>query len=351
MMNRLKGKATIFLAGVCLAVFSRVPDAAALEGNSSDSLLPKGVRVEKRFKPGPGASVGKSEQVLGQALAVHAGADVAYVIRKGFPVYKGDQVIAMKGGRIRLKFNDGSLLTLTSLSSLKIDQSVYMPERKKRSFLLSMKRGKARVHVTRLARFDPTAFKIKTGAALIKVTGSEFILDVDETGTRVVALENTTLKVFSLSDPGAGPAILKDYQETGVPWNGPPSAPAAVARDRARLLAKGFDMGPSSGRGQGPSRGGTGPSGGRGQGGGSGGKDGLKGPGLSFGDKGKGASGPPFPGDMPGSMPPSMNVNQGGMSGIKSHMKSTGNKPSAAKAPSVKQSLPVKIKEPKPEPK
>ncbi|NJL59261.1 MAG: hypothetical protein HC887_06035, partial [Desulfobacteraceae bacterium] len=154
--------------------------------------------------------------------------------------------ITLKGGRIRLQLNDGSILTLASETRLLINQSVYDSDAKSRSSFMGMAVGKARFVVRKIHDALQSDFKIKTQTAVVGVRGSDFIVEADADSTKVVTLNDTRLEIISLADSKMEQTVLTDYEKIMVGHDALPSAVEAVSIEDAKRMIREMDIVPVS---------------------------------------------------------------------------------------------------------
>jgi hypothetical protein len=206
-----------FMYTLCgLAVLLLVSSAFGAAGSPSDSLLPKGLVIEKKFKRGLGLPVGRVVLVQGRVVIMHTDLKKGYRARKNLPLFKGDTIVTQKKGRIRFSLTDGSILTMGSRTKMVINRSVYDEKKKSRSSFLSMALGKARFQVKKLLGFRRSIFRVKTPTTVAGVRGSDWIMRTTPRLTEVIALEDTKLEVMSVDFPDAKPTLLSDLERTIV---------------------------------------------------------------------------------------------------------------------------------------
>lgn len=223
--------------GIIMTVFFLLSAAFA---TAKSDILPADVVVAEGFKPGYGQTVGTILLVQGPVMVAHDNMQEAYRAKKGLPLYKGDTVYTEKRGRVRFKLNDGSIMTLSSNSKLKITKSVFNPQKKQRSSFLSMTVGKARFWVSKLLAFKDRSFKVKTSTFVAGVRGSDFIITATPQHTEVLTLTDTSLEVVSLAAPELAPTILSDFQKTSVEMGGVPQEPVAIPSEEIETLTQGL---------------------------------------------------------------------------------------------------------------
>ncbi len=248
-MKIYKSKSVNTLCAMLVLLF--VGSAYGYENTSPEAMLPEGLIIEDIFKPGLGLPVGKVELVQGDAVIMHADDMLTgYLARKNLPLYKGDTIITRERGRIRFKLNDGSILTLASVTKQVLTRSVYDPKKKSRSSFFGMSFGKARFWVMKLAAFKHSQFKVKTPTAVVGVRGSDFIIKVTKVNpyfTEVIALGDTKLEIVSLAAPEK-PAFLSNFEKIMIEEGLPPSEVEKVSPEEVEKYNKDFAM-PDAGEG------------------------------------------------------------------------------------------------------
>jgi len=236
-MKVLKRKSICSLCAVIVLLFVGSAFGAAPK-------LPKGLIMQKKFRPGLGAPLGKIKVVQGKVIIIHGKSIRGYWAKKRLPLYKKDTIVTLKKARISFKMNDKSIMTLSSNTKLVINESIYKPKKKRRSSFFGLTLGKARFFVTKLLNFKRSEFKVKTRTAVCGVRGSDFIIVATEKLTEVTALENTRLEVVSLAAPGAPPVIITDFERTGVELGKLPFKPEVVPPAEIENLKKDLTVTP-----------------------------------------------------------------------------------------------------------
>lgn len=168
---------------------------------SAQSLLSDNFRIADEFHPGLGKSVGEVLLTRGQVLVIHEDKkDTAYTVLKGTPLFRGDQIITSENSKASLRLSDGSILTLTTESSLIINESILQEESERISFI-SVTLGRVRFLVKKYLDFKRSKFTVKSKTAIVGVRGSDFIVEAMDRYTKVTALEDTNLEIVSLTAP------------------------------------------------------------------------------------------------------------------------------------------------------
>jgi hypothetical protein len=231
---------------MCVAVlFLLIDRSFATDDSPAASLLPVGLAIETEYRPGFGAPVGKVLVVRGDVVIIHANEQRGYMATKDLPLYKNDTVVTQPQGRVRLMLNDGSLLTLASMTKLVINRVVYEPETKGRSTYMQQDSGKVRIWVRKLLGYNPSEFKVKTPTAVAGVRGSDFIISVTPTRTEVTALGQTKLEVVSVAAPGANPTLVLDFERTVIEAGALPSDVEKVAPEKIEQIKQEISIAPA----------------------------------------------------------------------------------------------------------
>jgi hypothetical protein len=242
-MKTLKNK----LIGAAATIFILLYTAGAFgyDPSSSGGLLPRDMVIKDTYKPGLGSPVGKVVLVQGEVVMMHADdMTTGYMAERNLPLYKGDTIVTREKGRIRLKLNDGSILTLASGTKLVLTRSVYDPKRKTRSSFLGLSIGKVRCWVTKLANYKQSQFRVKTLTAVVGVRGSDFIIKVTKVNpyiTEVITFKETRLEVAGKIDPEK-PVLLNDFEKIMVQEGALPSEIEKVSPEEAEKYTKDFTM-------------------------------------------------------------------------------------------------------------
>jgi hypothetical protein len=160
-------------------------------------------------------------QLTGSATVVHADGSAALPLAKDAPILAGDQVATGGQSRLRLRFADGSVLTLGERTELAIDRFQHAGPGL-RDVLLSVPTGIVRALVR--AVMNRADFEIRTQTAVASVRGTDWILQADSNETSVVVLEGR-VTVASV-DRRLGPAVVLGQGEgTTVARGAPPTPP------------------------------------------------------------------------------------------------------------------------------
>ncbi|MBI3661435.1 MAG: FecR domain-containing protein [Acidobacteria bacterium] len=126
-----------------------------------------------------------------EAGSISAMVPVDHVLRqkKGIEAVKdmkvlwGDKVVTERGGRVRVRLNDGSILNVGSQSSLEILQHDTQTQRTQ----LQLAYGRMRASVVRITQPDG-GFQVRTTAAVAGVVGTDIFTEAAQIYTTVIAL-------------------------------------------------------------------------------------------------------------------------------------------------------------------
>ncbi len=227
----------ICILSILLGAFS----VFAAEG-SVESLLPEGYVKEEVFRPGIGSSIGSVAAAKGDAVIIHDGESTGYQAVKGFSLYKGDTVVTMGDGRIKLNLKDGSVLTLLADTHLKLTESVYDGDKKSRSSFLRLGMGKARFVISKLLNMKHSEVEIETTTMVCGVRGSDFVIIVAPGISEVTTFEDTSLEVLSTVIPDPVPIELSSYQRLTVEAGKIPGEPVGITPEEAEAMKEEFRL-------------------------------------------------------------------------------------------------------------
>jgi hypothetical protein len=178
-------RALLFLAAAASLSASAMPQAAQqpLAGKIT-ALIPAG-------------------SVLREKKAIEAKQDM--------PVFWLDTVKTERGGRARLRLEDGSILNVGSQASLLVTKH----DPGKQQTDLELIYGKVRADVTRIATPDGH-FEIRTKVAVCGVVGTEEYLEATELATTVIALGGGQVRVSSRDPRFPGATLLNPGEAVSV---------------------------------------------------------------------------------------------------------------------------------------
>lgn len=187
------------------------------------------------------AEVGTVAAVEGQARIERAAEAVD--VHVGTAVQLGDVLVTGPDGKLRVVFQDDSVLTLSADSRVTVDDSIFDPAQRTARSLFGLLRGKVNAAVSEYYRQRGNAYEIRTETAVAGVRGTEFAMwfDPEAERTEVVAIEGT-VQVHSLRDPQAPGVLVRAREATVVERERPPAAPRRLDEPLFRERIEGFDF-------------------------------------------------------------------------------------------------------------
>lgn len=171
-------------------------------------------------------------QEVGTVAAVEGMADierggVRTRTQNGAAILLGDQLWTGRPGRLRIVFQDDSLLTLDDDSHVSVDEHVFDPAATgKVQSLLGLLQGKVAAVVSDYYHQSGARYEIKTRNAVAGVRGTEFSISYDPHSdvTEVVGISGV-VSVHSAVDPSAPGILVTASEATTVVAGEPPSRP------------------------------------------------------------------------------------------------------------------------------
>nr|MBP7323295.1 FecR domain-containing protein [Deltaproteobacteria bacterium] len=177
-------------------------------------------------------AIGAVSSITGDVQVIREGEVKGVALALGSKIYQYDTIETAKRSKVRITFEDGSLLNLSEETALQIKEHIYMPQENKRVSLLSLLKGKLRVLCGHLSGRD-SRYDVHTPTAVIGIRGTEFIVwVVNEELTAVICLENR-VSVHNSDSAVTGEVILDPNQMTRI-RKGMAPLPASTAPDVLR---------------------------------------------------------------------------------------------------------------------
>ena len=130
---------------------------------------------------------------------------------KDMPVFWLDTIRTDRGGRARVRLEDGSILNVGSQASLVVTKH----EPGKQQTELDLIYGKVRADVTKIATPDGH-FEIRTKVAVCGVVGTEEYLDATDLATTVIALGGGQVRVSAADPRFPGTVVLSPGEAVSV---------------------------------------------------------------------------------------------------------------------------------------
>ncbi|MBF0495640.1 MAG: FecR domain-containing protein [Deltaproteobacteria bacterium] len=201
----------------------------------------KKISVLLEREAGSGQKVGNVIKLTGQALFKPINATQPASLRLGLTLYEGDEVTTESDGKIRILFDDESVVCVAENTRLIVSEYRTDMKRKLRSGWLTVQIGKASFFINELFKgFKGPSFRVQTATAIMGVRGTAFIV-WSKTGstTSVVCLENK-IEMINIDRPDEtvvlGPNMVSD-----VMVSRPPSVPTVADPVRLKEFQAGLD--------------------------------------------------------------------------------------------------------------
>jgi hypothetical protein len=178
-------------------------------------------------------------QSIGSVMAVERQADVTHpdrlevaMVKLGEPVLFKDLYETKAQSRLKLLFEDDSILSLAENTKLKITENIYDPAKSQRSTVIDLVNGSVRALVGKFFGGAGSKFEIHTPTAAAAARGTYFIVWTSKEGgqdpTGVVNIGESGKVVVSNINPAVkGSVELKQNQYTLID-EGKPPIPAAL---------------------------------------------------------------------------------------------------------------------------
>ncbi len=187
------------------------------------------------------AEVGTVAAAEGSAYIWRDGASIQALI--GTAVHKGDQLATGRPGRMKVVFQDDSVLTVSEDSRITVDDQIFGGDNGKARSVFGLLRGKVNAAVSEYYRNPGNAYEIKTETAVAGVRGTEFTItfDPEKELTEVVGIAGT-VSVRSMSDLEGSGVLVTANESTSVQRGELPTAPRRVNEKMFRERLEGFQF-------------------------------------------------------------------------------------------------------------
>jgi hypothetical protein len=218
------------------------------------SLLPDDLEIRQEYKNGVGASVGSVRIVRGRAVVMHKGEKHGYLLERNTPLFNGDYIVTEPGARARLSMKDGSEITMTPGSKFTINRSSYDKNKKRFSSFFKVTYGKLRFRVMKLVGRDHAYYRVKTPTMTCGVRGSDFSVEVDESGNTVLStFEETEVEAWNTKYP-EDKVFLGSWQQTEVREEDIPTTPVSIPDEDREPMKREFEIGDEGDTSEGESK-------------------------------------------------------------------------------------------------
>jgi hypothetical protein len=185
--------------------------------------------------------VGTVAALEGRAEIGRAGGWTAAVI--GSAVNQGDQLRTGKPGRLRVVFQDDTVLTVTDDSRVVVDQQVFDPAQGKTRSVLELLGGKVSALVGEYYHRSGATYEIKTVTAVAGVRGTEFVVQYNagDDVTEVVGLSGK-VEVHSASEPRGRGVFVSPREQTRIVHGRLPTVPTRLSDKMFRQYIEGIEF-------------------------------------------------------------------------------------------------------------
>jgi FecR protein len=161
----------------------------------------------------------------------------------GAAIQLGDELRTEPGGRMRVVFQDDTVLTISDDSRVVVNEQVFDPNRGKARSVLGLLQGKVSALVSEYYQRSGAVYQIKTATAVAGVRGTEFVVIYDprEDRTEVAGLSGTVEVMSAFDRTGRG--VFITAQEVTSVWRGQfPSPPQHLSDSLFRGYIKDMDF-------------------------------------------------------------------------------------------------------------
>ncbi len=174
--------------------------------------------------------VGTIAELTGTAEVARNGTWTSLSI--GSPVHEGDTLRTGRPGRLRIVFQDDSVLTLGDGSQLVVQQQVFDPPHGRIGTLIRLLEGKLRTLVSDYYHDQHASYSVETSTAVSGVRGTEFmvVVDPDSQATDVVGIAGH-VEVHSVLDRVGHAVFVTDHEVTTVSQGQYPTPPRRLQEE------------------------------------------------------------------------------------------------------------------------
>lgn len=194
------------------------------------------------------AASGIHAQDVGQIIATEGAAEIVRgttvsAALSGAAVQKGDELRTGNPGRMRVLFQDQSVVTVAEDSRVTVNEQIFDPARNAAQSTLGLLKGKVSSIVSAYYNWSGAKYEVKTPTAVAGVRGTEFVVvyDEDTDATDVLGLSGE-VRVNSLADPEGPGVLVTANQMSKIPRGRQPSKPQQMEDMRFRQELEGLDF-------------------------------------------------------------------------------------------------------------
>ena len=160
----------------------------------------------------------------------------------GMGVQLGDQ-LQTKDGRMRVVFQDDSVLNLAENTTITVDDQIFQPEQGTFKSLMKLMRGKVRATVGSVYQQTGSAYEIETPTAVAGVRGTTFLVsfDADSDVTEVLGIRGR-VHVRGLAERLGDGVFVTAHEITAVDSGAAASKPERLDEQMFRDRVEGLEI-------------------------------------------------------------------------------------------------------------
>ena len=144
----------------------------------------------------------------------------------GAAIQRGDELVTGQPGRMRIVFQDDTVLTIGDDSRIVVDEQVFDPDKGQTHSVLGLLQGKVSALVSEYYKRPGATYQIKTATAVAGVRGTEFVVTYDPRDNRTeVAGLSGTVEVRGAFDRSGGGVFITAQEVTTVTRGRLPTPP------------------------------------------------------------------------------------------------------------------------------
>lgn len=161
----------------------------------------------------------------------------------GVAIQHGDELRTGQPGRLRIVFQDDTVLTVSDDSRVVVNEAVFDPNQGKSRSVLGLLQGKVSALVSEYYKRPGASYEIKTATAVAGVRGTEFVVTYDPRDDRTdVAGLSGTVEVQSLFDRTGRGVFITAQEVSSVTRGHFPTPPRRMSDALFRQYIEGMDF-------------------------------------------------------------------------------------------------------------
>lgn len=161
----------------------------------------------------------------------------------GAPIHQGDELRTGRPGRLRVVFQDDTVLTVSDDSRVVVDEQVFQPKEGKTRSALELLQGKVSALVSEYYHESGASYEIRTATAVAGVRGTDFVMKYDQRDdlTEVVGLSGR-VEVRSASDRTGRGVFITAREVTTIARGQLPKPPRRLSDVLFRQYIEGIEF-------------------------------------------------------------------------------------------------------------